>query len=202
MAKNDKSVPPSLLNDLKIALGAADHALSEAKTPEENRSATLLALGPIYHFFKAVGVQSRTLRRLSMALQDVDRGQSPALFQPSIDHRPKEAAKLFILKAAAAAAAQLLLDSGKPKKDAGAIVATKLDLAGFRLPGAKPKPATARTINRWRDRFSGHSDEEGADTYNFTLEEARAGSPKPDQQAEQVMRGFKRLVQNLDKTPS
>ncbi len=200
MPKDGRDIPSALLDDLQVSLSSADHALDKAKNPEGHRIATLLALAPIYDFLKSVGVQSRALRHLSMALQDVDRGQAPAIFQPSIQHRPKEAAKQFILKAAAAAAAQLLMDSGKTKKEAGAIVAMKLDVAGFRLSGAKL--VRAGTINRWRDKFSGSSDEEGADAYNIALKEARARFPKPDQQAEQVMQGFKNLVRNLDKPPS
>ncbi len=200
MAKDDKSFPAPLLNDLRIALGHADDALAEAKTSKENRNAALLALKAVYDFHKSVGLESRALRNLSMALQDIDRGQSPPLFEPSIDHRPKEAAKAFILKAAAAAAMQLLMDSGKTKKAAAAIVATKLDLAGFRLTGSKL--ARPRTVAEWRYRFSGYSDEEGADAYSIALKEARAMFPGPEQQAEGVMQGLKRLVQNLEKPPS
>ena len=117
----------------------ADHALSKAKTPEENRMATLLALAPIYDFLKSVGVQSRALRGLSMDLQNIERGQSPELFQPS---RPsaKRSGERVHLEGAAAAAVQLLMNSGKTKKEAAAIVATRLDLAGYRLSGSKPDP--------------------------------------------------------------
>ena len=202
MAKKNKSFPPLPLDDLQLALGAADYALSEAKTPEANREATLLALKAVYDFHKSAGLKSSTLRNLSMALQDIERGQAPALFQPSRQHRPKEAAKQFILKGAAAAAMQLLIDSAKSKTEAATIVAAKLDLAGFRLSGAKPRPVTAGTIARWRDRFSGHSDEEGADAYTTVLDEARARFPMPDQQAAQVMRGFKNYVRNLEKPHS
>jgi hypothetical protein len=201
MAKGDRSIPASLLDDLCSSLGYADDALVEAETSEENRIATLLALKAVYDFSKSVGLKSSALRNLSMALQDIDRGQSPALFEPSIQHRPKEPAKLFILKAAAAAAMQLLMDSGKTKKEAAAIVATKLELAGFRQ-GSSAKLASAGTIARWRDRYIGCSDEEGADAYKFALQEARARFPTPAKQAEQVMRGFKNLVRNLDKPPS
>ncbi len=200
MPKHDRDITISLLDDLQVSLSFADHALSKAKNSEEHRIATLLALAPVYDFLKSVGVQSRALRHLSMALQDVDRGQAPAIFQPSIQHRPKEAAKQLTLKAAAAAAVQLLMDSGETKKEAGATVAMKLDVAGFRLSGAKL--VNAATINRWRDKFSGSSDEEGADAYNIVLKETRARFPKPDQQAEQVMRSFKNFVGNLDKPPS
>jgi choline dehydrogenase-like flavoprotein len=202
MAINDKSVPPSLLDDLQLALGAADYALSKAKTPEENREATLLALKAVYDFHKSAGLKSSALRNLSMALQDIERGRAPALFQPSRQHRPKEAAKQFILKSGAAAALQLLIDSGRGKKEASAIVARRLALAGFSLAGVKSQPPNARTIARWRDRFSGHSDEEGADTYKIVLEEARGRFATPAEQAEQVMQGFKRLVRNLEKPPS
>ena len=196
MAKDDKSFPASLLNELCIALGDADDAAAAAETSEEDRIAALLALKAVYDFHTSVGLKSGALRNLSMALQDIDRGQAPVIFKPSRQHRPKEPAKDFILKAAAAAAMQLLMDSGTPKKEAGGMVARKLNLAGFRLPGSKL--ASKGTIARWRERFSGDSDEEGADAYSIALEEARARFPKPDQQAEQVMRGFKRLVRNLD----
>ncbi len=126
MPKHDRDITISLLDDLQVSLSFADHALSKAKNSEEHRIATLLALAPVYDFLKSVGVQSRALRHLSMALQDVDRGQAPAIFQPSIQHRPKEAAKQLTLKAAAAAAVQLLMDSGETKKEAGATVAMKL----------------------------------------------------------------------------
>jgi hypothetical protein len=200
MAKGDRSIPASLLNDLCISLGHADDALVEAETSEENRIAALLALKAVYDFLRSVGLKSSALRNLSMALQDIHRGQSPSLFKPSIQHRPNESAQLFILKAVAAAAVQLLMDSGKTKEEAAAIVATRLDLAGFRLSGSKL--ASPRTIAGWRERFSGYSAEEGADAYKFALQEARARFPTPAKQAEQVMRGFKNLVRNLDKPPS
>jgi hypothetical protein len=182
------------LDDLRLALEEADFALAAVTGPEEGRIAVLLALKAIYDFLKAAGLKSRALNNLSMALQDIDRGHSPALFSPSIENRPKDKARLFILKSAAAAAMQLLMDSGKSKGDAAGIVATRLELAGFRLPGLKGRPASAKTIALWRDKFSGHSDEEGADTYKFSLQQARATHIVPAQQAEIVMRGLKRLV--------
>jgi hypothetical protein len=202
MAKDRSAVPSSPLNDLRLALAEADFALTEANTPEEGRIATLLALKAIYDFSQSTGLRSKALNNLSMALQDIDRGNSATLFAPSIQNRPRDKARLFILKAVAAAAMQLLMDSGKTKAAAAAIVATKLDLAGFRLPGLKGRSASHKTIALWRDKFGGHSDEEGADSYNFSLQQARATFTRPDRQADFVMRGLKRLVENLDKSPS
>ncbi len=150
----------------------------------------------------SVGLKSRALSHLSMALQDIERGQSLALFKPVVDNRPKDAAKLLILKAVAAAAMQLLMDSGKIKTEAASIVATRLDFAGFRLSGNNPQPADAGTIARWRDKFRGRSDKEGAHVYGLALQEARTRFPKPEQQAKHVMQCFKRLVGNLEKHPS
>ena len=202
MAKDRITIPSVIWAELIESLSDADQALATAETPEQKRIAALLALRAVYHFLKSVDLKSSALRNLSMALQDIDRGQAPALFQPVRQHRPNEPAKLFILKAVAAAAVQLLLDSGKSKEDAGAMVAKKLDVAGFRLSGTNPKPVNAATVNRWRDRFSGHSDEEGADAYHTALEEARSRFSTPEEQAEQAMYGLKRLVQNLEKPPS
>jgi hypothetical protein len=200
VAEDGSAIPA--VDGLRLALAEADFALTAASTAEEERIAALLALKAIYDFSKSVGLRSRALNNLSMALQDIDRGNFPALFSPSIENRPKDKAKLFILKAAAAAAMQLLMDSGKTKADAAATVAMKLNLAGFSLPGLKARPASAQTIALWRDKFSGHSDEEGADVYKFTLQEARATHTNPPQQAELVIAGLNRLVKNLDKSPS
>jgi len=200
VAKDGSAIPP--VDSLRLSLAEADFALDAASTAEEKRIAALLALKAIYDFSKSVGLRSRALNNLSMALQDIDRGNFPALFSPSIENRPRDTAKLFILKSAAAAAMQLLMDSGKSKIDAAGIVATRLELTGFRLPGLRSRPASAKTIALWRDKFSGHSDEEGADTYEFSLQQARATHTVPAQQAEVVMCGLKRLVENLDKSPS
>jgi len=202
MAKDESAVPSSPLDDLRLALAQADFALTEANTPEEGRIASLLALKAIYDFSKSTGLRSRALNNLSMALQDIDRGNFSILFAPSVQNRPRDKAKLFILKAVAAAAMQLLMDSGRMKADAAAIVAMKLNLAGFSLPGLKARPASAKTIALWRDKFSGHSVEEGADAYKFTLQQARATHTNPPQQVELVMGGLKRLSENLDKSPS
>jgi hypothetical protein len=137
-----------------------------------------------------------------MALQDVERGHCLKLFAPLIAHRPPDKAKLFILKAASAAAMQTYMDSGKTKSEAAAFVATGLDTAGFRRPGRDPKPASARTVARWRDSFAGHSDAEGADIYEFVLQEVRAIYTTPAAQAAHLMQGLKGLVKNLDKLPS
>jgi hypothetical protein len=190
------------LDDLRLALAEADLALTAANTPEEGRIASLLALKAFYDFLKSTGLRSRALNNLSMALQDIDRGNSPIFFAPSVQNRPRDKARLFILKAVAAAAMQLLMDSGRTKADAAAIVAKKLNLAGFSLPGLKARPASAKTIALWRDKFSGHSDEEGADAYKFTLQQARVTHTNPSQQAELVMGSLKRFSVNLDKSPS
>ena len=184
------AVPSSPLDDLKFsALAEADFALTAANTPEEGRIASLLALKAIYDFSKSTGLRSRALNNLSMALQDIDRGNSPILFAPTVQNRPRDKARLFILKAVAAAAMQLLMTLRKSQSRRGAIVAMKLSLAGFSLPGLKARPASAKTIALWRDKFSGHSDEEGADAYKFTLQQARATHTNPSQQVELVMGG-------------
>jgi hypothetical protein len=104
-----------MLDDLRLALAEADSALGKASTPEEKRVATLLALKAIYDFLRSAGLRSGALNNVSMALQDIARGQSPTLFRPSIQNRPKESARLFTLKAVSAAAMQLLMDSGSKK---------------------------------------------------------------------------------------
>jgi hypothetical protein len=197
MAK-DGSLLLSLLEDLRLALAEADLALQATDAPEEERIAGLLALKAIYDFLKSAGLRSRALNNLSMSLRDIDRGHSPTLFAPFVQNRPKDKAKLFILKASAAAAMQLHIDSGKNKAEAAGLVATKLDSAGFRLPGRDPKPASASRVAAWRDRVSGHSDAEGADIYEYVLQEARAEYTTPAQQAECVTRGLKGLVRNLE----
>lgn len=185
----------SLLNDLLLAL-------TEADALDEERPAALLALKAVHDFLKPAGLKSRTLNNLSMALQDVERGHCPKLFAPLITHRPPDKAKLFILKATSAAAMQTYMDSGKTKSEAAALVATGLDTAGYLQSGRDPKPASARTVARWRDRFTGHSDAEGADTYEFVLQQVRAIYTAPVAQAAHLMQGLKGLVRNLDILPS
>jgi hypothetical protein len=178
------------LDDLRLALAEADLALAAANAPEKKRIAVLLALKAIYDFSKSVGLKSGALNALSMALQDIDRGKAPAIFAPRITNRPRDSARLFSLKATSAAAMQLQMDSGKAKREAAAVVARKLTAAGF--------STTAGTVARWRDKFSGHSGEEGADIYGFVLQETRAYCSGPTQQAARVMHGLERLVGNLD----
>jgi hypothetical protein len=194
MAKDGSAVPSSPLDDLRLALAQADDRLAAADAPEQKRIVVLLALKAIYEFLKSGGLRSRALNNLSMALQDVERGYAALLFAPRTKNRPRDSTKLFILKASSAAAMQLLIDSGKSKSESKAVVARKLTAAGF--------PTDAGTVARWRDKFSGHSSEEGADTYRFVLQEARASYTTPAHQAEAIMRGLKRLVGNLDKSPS
>jgi hypothetical protein len=190
---------PSLpLDDLRLALAEADRALAEGNTTADKRIATELALAALDDFLKSVGLRSSALHNLSMAWQDIERGHSPTLFARSTQNRPKDEGKLVALKATAAAAMQLLMDAGKRKTEAADIVATKLDLAGFQLSGLKPRPASPRTIAQWRDKFSGHSNEEGADAYKCVLEEADPTNADRAQRAELVMRSFKRFVENLD----
>jgi hypothetical protein len=192
------AVPSSQLNEMRLALAEVDMLATAAETPDKKRIAALRALKAIYDFLKSIGLSSRVLNNLSMSLQDIDRGHSPTLFTPCIHNRPRDEAKYFILKAVSAAAMQLLMDSGKKKSEAAAIVATRLDSAGFQMPGRDPKPVSARGVARWRDIVAGHSNAEGADIYEFTLEQARADCTAPAQQAERVMRGLPRLVKNLD----
>ena len=202
MAKDHSAVPSSPLDNLRLALAEADFALAAVHAPEEARTAALLALKAIYDFLKVSGLKSRALNNLSMALQDVERGHCPKLFAPLITHRPPDKAKLFILKATSAAAMQTYMDSGKTKSEAAALVATGLDTAGYRQSGRDPKPASARTVARWRDRFTGHSDAEGADNYEFVLQQVRAIYAAPVEQAAHLMQGLKGLVRNLDNLPS
>ena len=198
MAKDGVAGPLSPLDALRLALAEADLALAAAKEPEQERIAVLLALKAVYDFSKSVGLRSRALNSLSMSLQDIDRGHSPTLFAPSIQNRPKDKARRFILKATAAATMQFHMDAGKTKAEASALVARRLNLAGFK----NPKPVNAGTIARWRDKFSGHSDEEGADTYEFVLREARAAYTTPALRVSQTSQALERLAKNLDKSPT
>ncbi len=186
MAKNKAA---SALDALRLALANADHALAAANAPEQKRIAVLLALKAVYDFSGLVGLKSRALNSLSMSLQDIERGHAAPLFAPSIQNRPRDAAQQFLLKATAAAAMQLYMNAGKTKGEASALVARGLS--------AKPE-----TIARWRDKFSGHSAEEGSDIDNFVLEQAEALNTNPAQRASQTMQGLNRLAKNLDKPPS
>jgi hypothetical protein len=192
MAKDGVALPLSSHDDLSLALAGADRAFVQAEAPEEKRIATLLALKAIYDFLRSAGLRSAALNNLSMALQDIERGHSPVLFAPSIQNRPKDEARRFILKATAAAAMQFHMDAGKTKAEASALVARSL-----KWPGVN-----SGTIARWRDKFSGHSAEEGSDIYKFVLEEAQAQYSTPSLRASQTMKALKRLAKNLDKPPS
>jgi hypothetical protein len=81
VAEDGSAIPA--VDGLRLALAEADFALTAASTAEEERIAALLALKAIYDFSKSVGLRSRALNNLSMALQDIDRGNFPALFSPS-----------------------------------------------------------------------------------------------------------------------
>jgi len=186
MAKDGSAAPSSPLYDLRLALAQADDRLATADAPEQKRIVVLLALKAIYDFLKSAGLRSRALDNLSMALQDVERSNAAVLFAPRTMNRPRDRSS--------AAAMQLLIDSGKSKSESKAVVARKLTAAGF--------PTDAGTVARWRDKFSGHSSEEGADSYRFVLQEARARYTTPAHQSEAVVHGLKRLVKNLDKSPS
>jgi hypothetical protein len=140
------------------------------------------------------------LNNLGAALDDIKRGNSSTLFKPSVQNRPLDPTRLLSLKAASAAAMQLLMDSGKSKKDAAIAVARKLHSAGFRLSNSKA--ANPGTIARWRDRFNGHSDDdEGADVYRFALETARDAHKDPAHQAQIILRRLKRMNSYLKSWP-
>jgi hypothetical protein len=135
-----KDGPSSSIDDLSLALEGADAVFAQASGPQEKRAVTYLALLAISYFLKSVGLQSKALTKLGLALQDIERGHSPALFKPSIQNRPRDRAEQLLLKAIAAAAMQLHMDAGKKKAEASALVARSLHRPDV-------KPATiARSI--------------------------------------------------------
>lgn len=191
MAKANLADRLAEIDALRRALAEADAFLTQQG---EGRATALLALKAIYDFLKSVGLKSKALNQLSMALQDVDRGHAPLMFAPSISHRPHDSAKLLIIKAVSAAAMQLHMDAGSTRARASELVSQTLNHAGFRLPGRDSKPASAATVRGWRDKFSNSSDGEGADAYQIALQEANSKAATTAQRARLVTGSLEHLV--------
>jgi hypothetical protein len=160
----------------------------------EGLDETVLSLKAVLDFLEEIGITNSwrpvMLKRLVVVLADIRRGIAHPLTTPSICARPPDMGLVVALKAMAAAAMQLAMDTGVKKENAAKTVANVLTKAGFRLPGRGQRPPSAGTVAGWRDKFIGHSgNTEGANVYEVmlqpqslqrrTCQESHAGIRKP-----------------------
>ena len=96
------------------------------------RLASGFALQSIIGFLDSFGMSAATLRRLGIALAELDSGHEPPIFsRPKLGHRGKDRATIASRKGMAAAALDLLHRGGEPLSEAKAVVAKALKKPGF-----------------------------------------------------------------------
>jgi hypothetical protein len=189
------------LSDLLYAL-ELDAIEQEPPDPHSLRYAVDVALMSVISFFDSENLESRTLRGLAMALEDLEQGHvGPLLTRPKISKRadrratrPPDSVSIQGLKAMAAAAMELLMRAdGLSKEKAARWVARKLAKTSFNKYGNKP--ITYSTIRGWRDKYINAVDEAdaaAANAFRMMVEEARANYPTPQKQAQFLIDGISR----------
>jgi hypothetical protein len=167
---------PADIEGLSVDFEEADIALAVAENPAEEREAVMLALIAVMNFLKSAELECETLHTLKTSLQNIDREGHSKLFDTSSVGAPS-GQRMPALRARCAAAMQRQILSGKTKTEAAAVVAIRLYLSGL------PKPVSAKTIARWRNRFASYPEEHGSELYRLLLKRPalRDACSDPDQ---------------------
>lgn len=175
------------LSDLLDAI--ALRSLSEPNS--ELRFTTAVALRSVIGFLQSMGLSSLTLKRLLLALSELDEGHvHPLVTSPKIAHRKPDSVSVQARKAVAAAAMHLFMDDTEVSKDqAASKVARALTKTSFRDYGNKP--IVSSMIATWRDRYIGansEADAYAASIFRMLVTAARDKFSTPKRQAESVLK--------------
>ena len=125
------------------------------------------ALACVVDFLKRGGVPPDLLEPLTairVAFADLERGAENALMvRTKLPHRPPESYVTGTAKGCAAAAMELLIQSGMGRTEAARYVAAKIK----KWPWGKTSAVTATIVERWRDAARSGCDDKDMDRTMF-----------------------------------
>ena len=137
-----------------------DVAVSADDAPDNGRFGAIAALSAVYNFVRVIDPSRPPrlgvpLRRLQLALEGARDGKShPLLALAKVGERRKDNLEYDSLKAYAAVAMTLYMESDMPKEEAAKTVAAFLSKNDYRKAGGREdkRSITQHTVVGWRDR--------------------------------------------------